>query len=59
MIPIKIFKQYLKEFKDDANILIVNVSNNKDVSLDIFNVFKNLDTENLELQVIIEENNDQ
>ena len=50
MILIKLLKQYIKEFDDDANLLIVDTTN--DTALEILNVFKNLDTENLEIQVI-------
>ena len=54
---IKILKQYIKNFKDDDEMIILEANTGQ--VLELFNVCKNLDTENLELQVIIEENNDQ
>ncbi len=49
---IKILKLYLRNFKDDDNILIVDAAD--DTTLEVLNVFKNLDTENLELHIITE-----
>ena len=52
MIPIKTLKQYFKECDDNASLLITDSSN--DTSLEVINTFKNLDSGNLEIQVLVE-----
>ncbi len=46
---VKHVRQYLKDFGDDDQVLITSTP--EDISLEVLNVFKNMYTGNLEIQV--------
>ncbi len=51
MIQIKELKEHFNEIEDGASLLITDSSN--DTSLEVINIFKNLISGNLEIQVLI------